>query len=164
MKADQKIRRKFNPGKRGRTFEERFWEKVDRRGPDECWLWAASIRNGYGQIWNGYEVSYSHRAVFELVKGPIPLGMFVCHSCDVRACCNPAHLWLGTQAENIADCVSKGRQSAPRGEDHRSAKLTEEKVKEIRASSKGSHALAREHGVSQPIIVRIRQRKLWRHI
>lgn len=99
--------------------EARFFAKVDRSGgPGACWLWTAcTYGGGYGSFGLGGRTQYAHRVAYELEVGPIPGGLHVLHRCDVRRCVNPAHLFLGTNADNAADMVSKGRQS--RGAEHR---------------------------------------------
>lgn len=95
---------------RPRDLSERFWEKVEKT--EGCWLWTASTRNGYGQIalgGRGNPVLYAHRVSYEMHHGPIPDGLVVMHTCDVRSCVRPDHLTVGTQAENLADMVAKGR-------------------------------------------------------
>jgi len=91
----------------------------DERG---CWNWTRrSKQNGYGVAYLGKERWLAHRAAYTLVKGAIPEGMSVCHSCDNPACINPDHLWLGTHKENMHDAIKKGRSSKPPvhvGEDH----------------------------------------------
>lgn len=89
----------------------RFESKFIKGKGNECWLWqAAVIHNGYGQFTYKYKGIKAHRFSYELYKGEIPKGMLVCHSCDVRNCVNPDHLWLGTQKDNIQDMFKKGRR------------------------------------------------------
>jgi hypothetical protein len=101
-------------------IEQRFWPKVDKRGPDECWLWKAKRTKGgagYGLIYSGVGtvMIYAHRVSWELANGcPVPEGLLVCHSCDNPGCVNPAHLWPGTQSENLMDMVAKGRSHQKR--------------------------------------------------
>lgn len=88
-----------------RTLEERFWAKVDKTGPNECWIWTASLNDkGYGNIGLGGSgnVAYAHRVAYELVVGPIPHGLVLDHVCRTPACVNPAHLEPVTQEENLA--------------------------------------------------------------
>lgn len=147
------------------TLEKRFWDKVDRRGPDDCWEWQASVRGfGYGQFWlSGTHVA-AHRVAYELEVGEIPAGLVVRHRCDNPKCCNPAHLELGTHKQNSADMVERGRQNSPVGERHGSCKLTEQQVLEIRASNEPQHVLAARYGVTQTRISAIRRGTNWSHL
>lgn len=88
----------------------RFWEKVDQRGPDECWLWTAGcFTDGYGSFRLGGRSLRAHRVSYEVSTGPIPEGLVVMHSCDTPLCVNPAHLSVGTVGDNSRDMVSKKR-------------------------------------------------------
>lgn len=155
-----------------RPLAERFWEKVDVRGPDDCWEWTASRRaTGYGQIQAGERKSAkAHRVAWELTHGPIPEGLFVLHSCDNPPCVNPAHLRLGTHAENMADRERRRRCEGPKkarvGEAHPMVKLTAGEVAEIRERHAGGGVwctqLANEYGVSPSQVRRIIHRQSWR--
>jgi hypothetical protein len=91
--------------------EDRFWSKVDKRGPDECWEWRGHrSHDGYGRVKIKGKIFTASRAVLFLTRGePIPPGTYACHSCDNPPCCNPAHLWLGTNRDNQLDARRKGR-------------------------------------------------------
>jgi hypothetical protein len=96
---------------------KRFWDKVRMGLPDECWEWRASTNSyGYGKFGIVGRVLGAHRIAWELSHGPVPEGQCVLHRCDNPPCCNPAHLFLGTQADNMRDCKAKGRN--PHGERH----------------------------------------------
>lgn len=108
---------------KGTPLAERFWSRVRAGKPDECWLWVGRLDHyGYGRIGTkeyGPDTK-AHRLAWMLhADEPVPPGMVVCHSCDNPACVNPAHLWLGTQGQNMADKVAKGRARGPySGETH----------------------------------------------
>ena len=88
--------------------KKRFWAKVNKT--DTCWMWVAYIgQQGYGKFrFNGRSTT-AHRVSYEIHNGPIPNKLHVCHSCDVKQCVNPDHLWLGTAKDNMADRDAKGR-------------------------------------------------------
>lgn len=102
------------------TIEERFWAKVDRRGPDECWEWTGHrLKAGYGRFGSSGRFpcgQSTHRIAWHVSIGAIPAGLMVCHRCDNPPCCNPAHLFLGMAADNTHDMLNKRR--CPTGENH----------------------------------------------
>lgn len=128
-----------------------------------CHLWTGKPnQNGYGRICIDGRDKLAHRLAYELSRGPIPKGLAVCHRCDVRACINPDHLFVATNAENLKDMAAKGRAS--RGEKHYKAKLTEADVMEIRASSDPVRSIARRYDVDHSLIVGIRKGTRWSHV
>lgn len=151
--------------------KDRFWSKVDQSGgPDACWPWTGPVRkNGYGYTTDFWDKILAHRMAFKLANGEIPRGKQVCHACDNPPCCNPKHLWAGSQSENLLDRNAKGRSNQRRGEDDPKAKLTEDQVRAIRAAyvfrgGPSKRALAEQYGVSEWAIKDIIYRKTWRHV
>ena len=132
-----------------------------------CLEWEGErSHNGYGRMWTG-KIGKSprtaiHRWVWEEAHGPVPEGMHVMHLCDNPPCYALDHLRLGTAAENIADKVTKGRQA--RGVTHPAAKLTEDQVREIYASTEPCAELASMYGVNKSSISAIRTGRTWSHI
>ena len=160
------------------TAEERFWQRVNQDGPihpglgTACWLWTEGFNYfGYGRFSVGRQSIGAHRYSYELHIGPIPDGLYVCHHCDNPACVNPAHLFVGTAADNTADSVAKGRHYDGNhfvGETNPSAKLTADDVLAIRdlATRRAmfQRDIATKFGVSQALIEKIIARKVWSHI
>jgi hypothetical protein len=149
------------------TPDERFWAKVYKT--DSCWLWTAAQIKGYGQLGRYGRSAYAHRVSWEIHKGPIPHGMIICHKCDVPLCVNPDHLFMGTQADNVADMISKGRKRSGclRGSKNPVSKLDERDVPKIRKMSSegmGVREIAPFFGVSKSTIHNVVSKKWWRHI
>lgn len=144
------------------TFESRL-KPNDATG---CIEWqGARDKNGYGTLRSGGRDHKAHRLAYENANGAIPDGRLVCHSCDNPACCNPAHLFLGTSADNTRDMVTKGRSL--RGSRSHNAKLTESDIPKIRAllaSGISQQAIGSAFGVVQTVISRIHLRTTWSHV
>ena len=151
-------------------LEERFWSKVERRGPDECWPWMAAVRKkneGYGAFHMNGRHHPAHRVAWELTNGKqVPIGMVACHACDNPRCCNPAHIWIGTNRDNDADRVKKGRQAW--GERNAQSKLTTKQAWAMRRMHRVIGAevavLAKVFGVDHKTASVICKGTAWRHI
>jgi hypothetical protein len=101
-------KRKYRKRFKYKTIEEQLLNGT--KEDNGCLIWTGVINNaGYGRISIKKKIYSVHRIAYETWVGPIPEGMFVCHTCDNRKCCKPTHLWLGTSSENMKDCHRKGR-------------------------------------------------------
>lgn len=113
----------MSPAKK--SIEERFHKKYHKLTSDKYWLWTASMSCGYGRIRHNGKFDLAHRVSWKLYRGPIPEGMQVCHKCDVPACVNPDHLFLGTQKDNMQDASEKGRLKTKRKKEWAEKKIME---------------------------------------
>jgi hypothetical protein len=143
---------------------EKFLAKASPQA-DGCWLWTGLVRpDGYGATRFEGKEQGAHRVAWKLFREKIGPGISVCHKCDVRACVNPAHLFLGTPADNVQDMKRKGRDR--RGERHGSARLTLAqalRIKRLLAEDKMYISeIAREFGVSETTIRAIKTGRTWR--
>ena len=149
-----------------KTLQERFEKYVSPEPNTGCWLWTGTGTGGYGLIRYGRKMVRAHRVSWLLHRGD-PGRLHVLHRCDVPACVNPDHLFLGTHAENMRDMAKKGRSGAPCGEQQGGAKLTAEKVREIRRmrTEGASYVdLAPLFGVSDVQVRNIALRRSWRSV
>lgn len=143
----------------------RIESKIQPEPNSGCWLWLGGTnQKNYGHIWSSELKRHerAHRMVYQILIGAIPAGQQLLHRCDNPYCVNPDHMFVGSNAENMADRDAKGRQA--RGESCALAKLTEDQVRAIRQSS-GSHvAVGKQFGTSAMNVADIRHRRTWKHI
>lgn len=136
-----------------------------------CWLWLGGTTGGYGRIiGNGHRERLAHRYSWIAHCGPIPRGMFILHKCDVKLCVRPDHLFLGTQLDNMKDCLSKGRRAGAvlTGESHSFAKLSDKIVKQMRWI-RGMFGvplleISSAFGVAESTACRAISGQTWRHL
>lgn len=152
-----------------KSVYERFMENVDKT--DTCWLWAAGKdHNGYGLFTSSLLGERSaHRCSYTLFKGPIPEGLFVCHTCDVPACVNPSHLWLGTAADNNTDKKNKGRcgYGDNVGTSNPNCRYTEDQIRqvaELRKQGLGYRAISNVTGINKTYVGELCKGKYWKHL
>jgi len=153
-----------------KPIEKRVWSKVAwDDSEDDCWPWIGNRgKHGYGLFsFTPRRRVFAHRIVWELANGrPLLRTEFICHRCDNPPCVRPSHLFVGTQAENLADMRTKGRHS--RGESRPAAKLTEAQVREIRlyyaTGTVSQGALSRAYGLTRSSIDDLLKRRTWKHV
>lgn len=156
------------PLSRGGDFASRFWAKVDKSG--DCWEWqGARFPSGYGCVSTSHGKhkfsQRAHRAAWQLTRGPIPDGLFVCHHCDNRPCVRPDHLFLGTTRDNFADMRRKNRSA--HGSRNVKAKLAEADIPVIRTlfeDGKSNKEIALMYGVTDGAIWFIRHGLHWQRV
>jgi hypothetical protein len=146
----------------------RFWAKVDRSRVGRCWPWigAKNGGEGYGVIFRDGRPALAHRVSWELHNGPIPDGLGVLHRCDNPPCVNPRHLFVGSNADNNRDKISKGRSGCVSGEDHPGARLTAALVRAIRRERGAGLTLLRiadKYGIGTTQASRICRGVQWRN-
>ncbi len=146
----------------------RYFSRVIKNLGDECWGWSLPANgDGYVRFSVGGSSYLGHKYSWVLHNGPIPGNLYVLHTCDNRACSNPAHLFLGTQRDNIEDMIAKGRSPDQRGDANPKAALSTEDVLAIRARLEAGEvnaAIARDYGVTPTNIWMIKVRRTWSHI
>lgn len=148
------------------SSEMGFWNRVAMAKEDECWLWTGGLNRpgGYGRIGThrgGQKLA--HRVAYELTHGAIPDGMSVMHSCDQPRCCNPAHLSLGTHADNMRDMARKGRAKAS-ATNKSIRRFSDEQVRHIRSSAETQEALAHMYGAPRSTIASICQLRCYKEV
>ncbi len=152
-------------------LKEKFEKKFVPEPNTGCWLWLGQPNtSGYGCFTFNKKNDKAHRVSYSIYRGEIPDGLYVCHSCDVRSCVNPDHLWIGTHADNMRDMYLKKRayfnKGLGRGSNNAMALLTEDIVLKIREGLKikSGREVAKEFGTSDKNISSIKLRKTWKHI
>lgn len=135
---------------------------------DDCLIWTARrTADGYGSVSINNKEYLAHRVAWLVARGPIPNGLCVCHKCDTPACINAEHLFLGTQADNMADMKAKGRGRNSTGENNPKAKLNPDSVRKIRervAAGVDSRDIADEFGIYRSTVYKIASGETWRHV
>lgn len=155
---------------------ERFWSKVEKGSPGECWTWKGQLNGGrpgyqYGKLSVRQKWYGAHRISYFIAHGELPDNLLVCHHCDNPLCVNPDHLFLGTSSDNTKDMLNKGRAGYSfhfrRGEEHFKAKLTNHDIPVIRkriANGERCADIAESFNVSRVTIWRIGKGLTWKTV
>jgi hypothetical protein len=156
---------------RARPIADRLAEQSMPEPNSGCLLWLGhACKRGYGRIHvAGIGPKLAHRISYELAHGPVPDGLMLLHKCDNPSCINPQHLRVGTQAENVADMMAKGRENRDprpyhRGASNPNAYLTEETIRKVLLSDLAQAPAAEFFGISRAWVQRIRAREVWTHV
>ncbi len=144
-----------------------FWKRVNKSTNEKCWEWTGALdTGGYGTLSYQCKKKIASRLSYELTYGQIPPGFDVLHRCDNTKCVNPNHLFLGTQLDNMRDCVAKNRM--PKGSENPFSKLTESDVIRIRqlysTGAMNGIQLANKFGIRSQTVYQIIHRQCWTHI
>lgn len=143
------------------------FEKFVIKNKDQCWKWKGSWSGGYPQLNVNKKNIKAHRASYLINVNEIPNRMLVLHKCDNRECCNPDHLFIGTQKDNMRDMINKGRSNNVRGEECSFSKLKINDVLKIKLMIKNGILLSnicKIYNVSHTLIRKIKNNKVWKHI
>jgi HNH endonuclease len=127
-----------------------------------CWYWVGANKGGH-EPYGVFKKRLAHRVAYELYKGSLTPGLFVLHKCDMPSCVNPDHLYLGTQKQNIHDCIQRLRRGNISGENHPSHRLTLQDVANIRADRRAQETIAREYGITQSHVSHLKHGDSWRN-
>ena len=142
---------------------DRFWSKIDKRSKDECWPWLDHTdKDGYPPFRVGKYRYKAGRVILFLTTGDDPGVNQACHSCNNPSCCNPSHLYAGTQSDNFQRAIEEKRAFV--GQKNGRAKLTEADIVAIRGSSESNRILCERYSISNGHISRIRLQQSWKHI
>lgn len=147
------------------TLPVRLETKIQPEPNSGCWLWLGGVDlDDYGVAWDSElkRDARAHRLVYEILVAPIPKGMKLLHQCDTPCCVNPDHMFIGTTADNNADCKAKGRNA--QGVRHPMNKLSTDQVLAIRRDPASTRKIAAKLGVSQSLVSHIKTRRLWKHL
>lgn len=151
---------------RGHTISDIFWQHVTKEDADKCWLFRGTLwPHGYGQMKYRRKKYFAHRVSYEIHYGPLARDQRVLHKCDVPQCCNPNHLFAGTQADNVADMIQKGRNRV--GEAHPNAKTSAAeviKMRELASSGMTVSEISKLLGTKRTQVSDIVSRRRWKHL
>jgi hypothetical protein len=135
-----------------------FWSKVDKNGPNGCWLWKGGKIKGYGTIYLNGKTYRAHRIALVLTTGVMRCDLDGCHECDNPSCVNPSHLTWCSRKQNMQDAARRGRIRSQK------QKLTPDQVRAIRKDPRLQSIIAADYGVDHSIVYKIKARIIWKYI